>query len=153
MCIRDRNYEYIVLHKLQKIFPSAFKVKGSFKEYDIFVPDCIHCEKEFGIEVKYDHKSNTTGNILIELEFPIGKPTGLNTTKAEYWVITEGKDYVCNTPKNIVIYAKENNVQARPIIGEGDAEAKLVWLLPKEDFFEYCELQKSKLRKIRWWTN
>ena len=86
--LRGENYEYIVLHKLQKIFPSAFKVKGSFKEYDIFVPDCIHCEKEFGIEVKYDHKSNTTGNILIELEFPIGKPTGLNTTKAEYWAVS-----------------------------------------------------------------
>ena len=132
--LRGENYEYIVLHNLQKIFPSAFKVKGSFKEYDIFVP-----EKEFGIEVKYDHKSNETGNILIELEFPIGKPSGLNTTKAKYWIITDGKDYVRNTPKNIKNFVKENNVQARLITGQGDTESKLVWLLPKEEFFESCE--------------
>jgi len=129
-----KNYEYIVLHNLQKKFPAAFKIEGAFKEYDIFIP-----EKEFGIEVKFDGKSNETGNILIELEFPIGTLSGLSTTKSKYWIITDGKDYFSITPDSIRKFAKENNIQSRPIRGQGDLQPKLVWLLPKQKFFDSCK--------------
>jgi len=130
---RGESQEYIVLRYLQKFYPSAYKIDGYFKGYDIFIP-----EIEAGIEVKYDYVSNKTGNILIELEFPVGTPSALRTTKARWWFITDGKDYFSITPSNIERFAIENNIKAIQKTGDGDAEPKLVWLLPKKKFFEAC---------------
>ena len=130
---RGESHEHIVLQYLQKFYPSAYKIDGYFKGYDIFIP-----EIESGIEVKYDYASNRTGNILIELEFPVGTPSALRTTEAVWWFITDGKDYFSIRPSNIENFAIKNNIKAIQKRGDGDAEPKLVWLLPKKKFLKAC---------------
>ena len=53
--------ELLVLKKLRYKYPKAYKVKGYFKDWDIFIP-----EKEIGVEVKMDRMSKATGNVAIE---------------------------------------------------------------------------------------
>ena len=129
---RGEFHEHIVLQYLQKFYPSAYKIDGYFKGYDIFIP-----EIKTGIEVKYDYASNRTGNILIELEFPVGTPSALRTTEAVWWFITDGKDYFSIRTSNIENFAIKNNIKAIQKRGDGDAEPKLVWLLPKKKFLIY----------------
>ena len=45
--------EYKVLAMVRKKYPNAYKMKGKFKPYDIYVPD-----NDMKIEVKWDIKSN-----------------------------------------------------------------------------------------------
>jgi len=132
---RGKHYEQIVLNYLKKTDPNAYMTHGKDKRYDIYLPGL-----NFGIEVKYDEKSNDTGNILIELEFPVGTYSGLNTTEAKYWVITDGKEYVIVKPEGIRAFASENNIKSVTKTGNGDSHPKLVWLFRKKIFFSRCKL-------------
>ena len=43
-------------------------------------------------EVKFDGASNKTGNFYIEHN-GYGKPSGISTTEAQYYIITDGENY------------------------------------------------------------
>ena len=63
-----KQTENDVLSIIKKKYPKSYIIEGYFKDYDIYIP-----EKDMGIEVKKDVKSQETGNLVIEVEFN-GKP-------------------------------------------------------------------------------
>jgi len=119
--------ENVVLSHIKKEYPKAYVVEGYCKEYDIYVP-----EKKIGIEVKRDEKSKYTGNYVIEIEFD-GKPSALSTTKAEYWVIFDGKFYIwILTNKLKAMVESFGNKYLAEFIGNGDTKYKKAYLVPKK---------------------
>jgi len=62
--------------------------------------DCLYdfsiksSKYKYKFEVKADLMSNHTNNYYIEYESS-GKPSGILTSKADYYVITNGKNYYC----------------------------------------------------------
>jgi len=135
---RGRKIENSILLDIQKKYPCAVLIDGKFNKYDIFIP-----ENNYKIEVKYDLKSQETGNIVIEL-FMFNKPSALLCTSAHYWVIYTGKEYLWIQPMKIFECLLLNNVQSRTIIGNGDTNEKIVCLTKLELLKKYCyKIQKT----------
>ena len=88
----DVSEQYILKEYLQKIYPLAVKKDGYNKEFDYVVPE-LDCT----VELKTDIESNTTSNLFIEFECN-DKPSGIVTTTAAFWLISDG----------IVIFRFEN---------------------------------------------
>jgi hypothetical protein len=128
---RGQEVELTLLSQIQTKYPNAYKVEGYFKDYDLYVP-----EVQKSIEVKYDEKSNETGNILVEVEFN-DNPSALATTKADYWVWWDGFDYAWFTPAEIRRCIQETNQQLRRFIGKGDTKYKRAYLIPKDILYNY----------------
>ena len=129
--------EYLILDFIKKKYPSAYKVEGYCKECDIYVPEC-----NMKIEVKFDKKSNHTGNIVVEIEM-FNKPSALFTTKSDYWIFYDGFELMIIRPidiKDIIIW---NGLKAVTFIGIGDTESKRAILVPKQ-----LIRNKSKICKI-----
>ena len=89
--------EYLILDFIKKKYPSAYKVEGYCKECDIYVPEC-----NMKIEVKFDKKSNHTGNIVVEIEM-FNKPSALFTTKSDYWIFYDGFELMIIRPIDILV--------------------------------------------------
>jgi hypothetical protein len=120
------EYEMIVLNFIKEKYPSAYKIEGYFKEYDIYVP-----ENDIKIEVKLDKKSTITGNLVVEIEM-FNKPSALFTTKSDYWVFCDGIELMWISPnkiKDIIIW---NGLKAVTFIGNGDTQKKRAVLVPKD---------------------
>ena len=113
-----------VLERIREEYPKAYQKEGYFKEYDIMIPEINKT-----VEVKQDKKSNYTGNIVIEVEMPPGKPSALSTTTADYWLFSDGNCYMWWTPKDLKKLVKPMN----PItfIGNGDDIEKKAYLVKK----------------------
>ena len=119
-----KETENNVLAIIKKKYPKSYIIEGYFKDYDIYVP-----EKNMGIEVKKDVKSQETGNLVIEVEFN-GKPSALSTTKADYWVFYDGDNYIWITP-TMLKDLTESCGHAVEFIGKGDTKPKKAYLMPK----------------------
>ena len=119
-----KETENNVLAIIKKKYPKSYIIEGYFKDYDIYVP-----EKNMGIEVKKDVKSQETGNLVIEVEFN-GKPSALSTTKADYWVFYDGDNYIWITP-TMLKDLTENCGHVVEFIGNGDTKPKKAYLMPK----------------------
>ena len=130
---RGKYHENIILDKIKFKYSQAYIIEGYCKDYDIFIP-----ELNYGIEVKSDEKSKYTNNIVIEIEFN-GKKSALSTTKAKYWVISDG--YYSNwfDTNNIKKCIKENNLSYAEFIGKGDTKSKKAYLIKKEILYKYKE--------------
>lgn len=132
---RDLNtgiyYENIVLKKIQKKYPKAYKVDGYCKDWDIYIP-----EIEIGIEVKYDGMSLDSGNIVVEVEFD-NKPSALSTTKAKYWMITDGIDYKWFLVNDIKKCISDNDLKLARFKAIGDNKYKRAYLIEKDIFYKY----------------
>jgi len=89
-------YEEKVLKALRNKYPLATRIEGQFVDYDIWIP-----ELHKSIEVKYDKKSETTGNIIIEYERN-NQPGDILTTKANYWCIHASKGFLWIKPIKII---------------------------------------------------
>jgi hypothetical protein len=122
--------EFRILNFIKKKYPKAFKKIGKCSEWDIYVP-----EKNIYIEVKSDVKSNFTGNILIECEM-YNKPSGINITKSDYWIIYDGKFHWFLT-QQIKKCINDFKPKLIKIIGNGDTVPKLVYLIKKDILFKY----------------
>lgn len=91
------------------------------------------------IEVKTERDIwKTTGNLCIELEYK-GEPSGINTTKADYWcqVFTDN-DEICfilmfpvSVLKTIIYNCKEKKLEYG-----GDNKESLICLLPLSNLFD-----------------
>jgi len=90
------TYEEKVLKVLQKKYPLAKRIEGQFLDYDIWVP-----ELHKSVEVKYDKRSETTGNIIIEYE-KNNRPGDILTTKANYWCIHTSTGFLWIKPMKII---------------------------------------------------
>lgn len=117
--IERKHLEYI-----KNIFPDTIKIEGYCKEYDLFSPS-----NNLGFEVKYDEMSNQTGNIVVEIEMPPNKPSGLSTTKASIWIFDTGIEsfYVKTDDLKKLV----RNFQPRIFTGKGDITKKKAYLIKK----------------------
>lgn len=130
---RGIEIENMLLTILRRKYPASTLV-NAFKGYDIWIPE-IHKS----IEVKYDEKSNETGNIVVEIEFN-GKPSALMTTTADFWVFYDGKDFVSIEPKEIIKCIFMNKLQYVEFIGKGDSKSKKAFLIKKNCLFSYGKI-------------
>ena len=129
---RGKLIEETILNLIKKKYPCAVLIDGSFKDYDLFIP-----ETNRTVEIKGDYKSCETGNILIELRM-FGKPSALLTTKADYWLIYTGQEFLWTTPIKIIECIIVNNINSRELLGFGDSETKIACLIPINIFKQYC---------------
>ena len=132
---RGIKVENMLLDILKRKYPASTLI-NAFKGYDIWIPE-IHKS----IEVKYDKKSNETGNIVVEIEFN-GKPSALMTTTADYWVFYDGNVFVTIEPKDIIKCIFMNKLQYVEFIGNGDSKSKKAFLIKKDTLFAYGKVIK-----------
>ena len=130
---RGVKVENLLLNILKRKYPCS-TIINAFKGYDIWIP-----EINKSIEVKYDEKSNETGNIVVEIEFN-GKPSALMTTTADYWVFYDGNIFVTIEPKEIVKCIFMNKLQYVEFIGKGDSKSKKAFLIKKDTLFAYGKI-------------
>ena len=110
------------------------KVEGLFKQYDFFV-----CETKKAYEVKRDWKSAHTGNVVIEIEHPIGKDSGLKTTTADYWIFDLPKEYIFITPERLKDMLSFERLTLTEFVGKGDAHKKKAYLVGVELVKKYAK--------------
>jgi hypothetical protein len=126
--------EKIFLNRLRNKYPKSILIEGSFKDFDIYVP-----ETNTKYEIKSDIKSNETGNYLIEVEH-YGKPSALLTTKADYWIFYDEKNWVCTEPNKIKDLILLNGYKQVKTTGIGDIHYKLCYLVRKDDIESISKL-------------
>lgn len=82
------------------------------------------------IEIKTDYKVSETGNVAIEFE-DRGKPSGIKTTRAEWWCIVLAGD-IYEKKRAILIRTEEllQIAQTCHIISGGDNDEAKSWLVP-----------------------
>lgn len=127
-----REIEYKVLNIIKNTYPCAVLIDGKFKDYDLFIP-----ETNKKIEIKGDYRSKDTGNIIIELMM-FEKPSALLTTKADYWIVYTGLEFLWIEPIKIFECIIVNNIMSRSLIGKGDSDRKIACLIPIDLFKKYC---------------
>ncbi|MBW3020309.1 hypothetical protein KY334_03355 [Candidatus Woesearchaeota archaeon] len=118
-----QTIEKKILKYVRKTYPKAYLIDGYHKEYDIFIP-----EKRKGIEIKYDKKSEKTGNCFIEISSN-GKPSGIMVTKAWLWFIVTGNEneLIIIKPETILEIVKD--VEVTKGISGGDNYEKERYLV------------------------
>ncbi len=126
-----KETENAVLSLIKEKYPKSYIIDGYFKDYDIYVP-----EKDMGIEVKKDVKSQETGNLVVEIEFG-GKPSALSTTKADYWVFYDGESYIWITPNKLKAVVTNLGTISK-FTGKGDTKSKKAYLMPKNIIIKFA---------------
>lgn len=110
------------------------KVEGLFKQYDFFV-----CETKKAYEVKRDWKSAHTGNVVIEIEHPIGTDSGLKTTTADYWIFDLPKEFIFITPDRLKDMLSYERLTLTEFIGNGDTQKKKAYLVDIDLVKKYAQ--------------
>jgi hypothetical protein len=128
---QGKKVEDIVLTKIHEKYPLATKLEGKVKPYDIYIP-----ELNIYVEVKSDKKSQETGNIVIEVEM-YDKPSGLNSTRSDVWVIYTGTEFIYITPMRIWECVSRNMLAPVKFIGKGDDQFKKAYLVKIDQLKEY----------------
>ena len=128
---RGQDIEDKVLSIIKGKYPQAHKIKGYFKDYDIYIP-----EIDKSVEVKSDEQSKHTGNILIEVEFD-GKPSALSTSKADFWVWWDGYGFHWFSIEHIWQCINDLGAKTRTFIGKGDTKEKKAYLIRKHRLYKY----------------
>jgi hypothetical protein len=126
------NVEEQVLERIHRKYPCAVRIVGKFAPYDIFIP-----EIEKRIEVKRDHKSEETGNLVIEIEMG-GKPSGLTTTRADFWVFDTPATQIWVTPDNLRRCIMLGEYTPATFTGSGDRTSKRAYLIPVTAIQQYA---------------
>lgn len=132
--VYGHEVERLVLNVLLKKYPKAYMVEGKFKEYDILVP-----ETDTKIEVKADRMSVSTGQFVIEVSMG-GKPSGITTTKADYWVMYNGVTLMWIKPEAIMRIILLMGLTQAKFKGGTDKKSKLAYFVPAEKMIEKATL-------------
>jgi|TARA_R110000851_G_scaffold43325_1_gene107248 hypothetical protein len=119
-----KKAEYALCNIIKQKYPKAFVREGYCKGYDLSVP-----EIEKTIEVKQDKKSNHTGNIVIEVEMPVGTPSALLTTTADFWAFYDGECFMWWKPEDLKKLIEP--MRAVEFVGNGDTTRKKAYLVKK----------------------
>ena len=125
-----KSVEEIVCSKIKKKYPKAHVIQEYCKGYDIYVP-----ETDMKIEVKQDKKSNYSGNFVVETEFN-GKPSGISTTEADYWVLYDGSCFIWITPDRLTQVT--TGLRQVTFTGRGDDKPKRAYLVKKEAIMSFA---------------
>jgi len=96
-------------------------IPGYFKGYDFFLANTKQA-----YEVKQDWKCQHTGNLVVEVAFG-GKPSGLSTTLADWWVFHTGYSYIFIRPDTLRNLLK-GRIPAK-FIAKGDEKEKTAHLI------------------------
>lgn len=132
---RGKEVERMVLKIIQKKYPCA-KLSEGFQTYDIWIPEANQY-----VEVKYDPKSNETGNILLEFEMN-GKPSALLTSTADWWVFYDDHEFRMFKKMELVNFIFQNKLVYGTIVGKGDTVSKKVFFTKKKDLFPLGRILK-----------
>jgi hypothetical protein len=110
-------------------------MKGNFKPYDLWLE--LGGEKVTQ-EVKADRLCLGTNNIAIEFQCS-GKPSGISTTTADYWVyfVVGSRDYYL-IPTNVITSAISERKWTRKVKG-GDGWRAEMYLFPRHIFSTYLD--------------
>jgi len=119
-----------LLKKLRQAFPLASRAEGLHPDFDINIP-----ELNKTIEVKFDPRSNDTGNIVIE--YFHNKPSAFSVSKADYWVIDTGVEVLWFTKEGILDCILSEGMHPVKIHGAGDRYSKWVFLIPLQSLRKY----------------
>jgi hypothetical protein len=100
--------------------------------------------------VKYDERNQTSGNIAIECECN-DKPSGITTTKADFWVLFDKPDGddIWFLTEDIRMCIYRNNLHPSTIQGPGDPYEKKVYLIKKEMLYAYQMPKNSWMGKVK----
>ena len=124
-----------VLDIIRKKYPEAERIDGKHSPYDIMVPELGKT-----VEVKGDYVSQKTNNIVVEVNHPVGTPSGLLVTEADYWVHDTGKELIWIEPKRIVECITVHNYPLTDIKGPGDWHFKRVCLVPVDTYRTFASV-------------
>lgn len=127
---RGKEIERKALDIVRKKYPCAALI-NAFQGYDIWVP-----ELHQSIEVKYDPKSNETGNIVIETEMN-GKLSALSTSTADFWLFYDDHVFVMMKKMDIINCIFKHQLRTVEFVGKGDTASKKAFLIKKEILFPY----------------
>jgi hypothetical protein len=114
------------LSRLKVHYPHSVKISGSFKQFDFYLADI-----DSKVELKTDIKSNETGNFVVET-YHYGKPSGITTTTADFWVFNDGKHYYWVDPDTIKNLILTSGLRQARFVGDGDTVEKRAYLMPKK---------------------
>tara|TARA_R110000824_G_scaffold104232_1_gene247396 strand:+ start:96 stop:569 length:474 start_codon:yes stop_codon:yes gene_type:complete len=133
-----KDAEHVILACVQKTYPKAFAIEGSFKAYDLFVP-----EISAGVEVKVDSMAHKTGNVFIEVSLG-GKPSGLMVTLAMYWAYVTNDEVIWFKPERVKDCIVQTNPPMQTYVGgngfaQGDETVKEAYLLKRSTLVPYAE--------------
>lgn len=131
------NIEKLVLNLILKKYPKAYIKKGYFKGWDIHIP-----EIDKTVEVKFDRVAETGKNILIEIESN-NEPSGMSTTKADFWVIYDNIKFYWFKTEQIKKCIYENKLHWREYKANQDKKTKKAYMINKELLLKY-KLNKQK---------
>tara|TARA_R110000824_G_scaffold313164_1_gene500022 strand:- start:423 stop:1034 length:612 start_codon:yes stop_codon:yes gene_type:complete len=123
---KGKETEKEILSLIQYKYPDAFIIDGYKKEYDIYIPKI-----KKSVEVKQDYKSEHTGNYVIEV-FMFGKPSGLLSSTADFWVFSDGEKYTWTTRDIIKDKILMEGYRQVTFTGKGDNAPKQAYLVPKK---------------------
>ena len=113
-------------------------IPGKFKGYDFFTANTKRA-----YEVKQDWKSRYSGNLVVEIAFG-GKPSGLSTTQADWWIFHTGEEYIFMQPKTIRKLIKKEALRPAKFVGKGDVKQKEAYLDPVETIKPYAEKEHKR---------
>jgi hypothetical protein len=131
---RGKKEEKKVYHYFLRKYPKTVIYNGYKKEYDILVNGVC------GIEVKFDERSKNTGNFFIESYFN-NKKSGINSTLAKLWVISNGEKYFFINTKQIKNFIKEKNLKLLKTILQGiEVKFYLLSIIEIEQYGKYIQL-------------
>lgn len=109
---------------------TANKIAGNYKWAD------FNCAGKT-YELKYDEMSDKTGNFAIEIRFK-GKPSGLSTTTADYFVIADSEYFYQFDTFNLREFIKTNWHYLKDSIKfGGDENLSQLILVNKDDLLNY----------------
>ena len=121
---KGKQTEYALCDIVKKKYPKTFVREGYCKGYDISIPEINKT-----VEVKQDKKSNFTGNIVIEVEMPVGKPSALLTTTADFWAFYDGEYFMWWRPEDLKKLVEP--MRAVAFIGNGATTRQKAYLVQK----------------------
>jgi len=113
--------------------------EGYFKEYDLII---TKNGKKTTIEVKSDKQASLTGNLAIEYKCS-GKPSGITSTTADYWIyfiVYEDKEECYKIPTEEL--RKIVKTQGRKVSG-GDGNRSRLYLVNKSLVSEFLVKPKK----------
>tara|TARA_X000000950_G_scaffold1680_1_gene1816 strand:+ start:9999 stop:10433 length:435 start_codon:yes stop_codon:yes gene_type:complete len=131
-----KKVEKAWLNRIMVAFGDARQTFGEDCRFDLEVP-----ELGISIEVKFDPRSQETGNVV--LEYFHGKPSGILTSQATHWLFDLGDQQIWMTRERLLEFVFRESPQPVKIHGPGDGKPKMVFLVPRDDLIRYSNRAES----------
>ena len=127
---RGGRVEDALLKRLKQAFPLSERAFGNHPEYDIKIPEINKT-----VEVKYDPKSQETGNVVVE--YFHRKPSAFSVSEADYWLFDLGDREIWIDQAGILDCILNEGLEPVRITGTTDRYSKWVFLVPRDLLIRY----------------